>query len=581
MRFLLGMLWAQGPLVIAVGVASGRGIGVVATLWAVSALLATAVWRIDPVGVGTRCTLASALAGMPALFLYLLEAHPWQLDLHMAFFVAVAMASVLACVPALVAATLTVALHHLLLNFLMPQWVFLGGGDFSRVLLHAVILIAESGTLAWMAFTLVRLIQAADAAAAATAAEAGQRAVAERSLAAERQQHEADRTRRQAAMDRHTQDFGTSISGVMGELAGAAEMMRQAADGMTQAAGDVHSQAGGTAEGAVASSRQLTSAAAALEELTASVAEIARQAGIAAQVAQEGVTRADASQGAMRGLTEATGRIGEVAGLISEIASQTNLLALNATIEAARAGEAGRGFAVVAGEVKALAGQTARATAEISGQIEAVRGATGQSVAAMQDVAQIIGRLQEVATVIAAAVNQQSATTRDISGNVQGVTAQARQASEAMQSVLGVSDATEIASRKVLAAAGGIGERTTLLRAEIDNFLAALREDGSNRRRYERIPGNGTMAMLAAAGRGRVTVPVQDISRGGLAVLCDWTLPAGAEVTIELPQAGGEIHARVVRSNGRDLGLVFRQDVATLARVDRVLAGIGGAGMAA
>jgi methyl-accepting chemotaxis protein len=140
--------------------------------------------------------------------------------------------------------------------------------------------------------------------------------------------------------------------------------------------------------------------------MTVSVGEISRQVATAAEVARDAVRRAESGHVTMRGLAEATARIGDVLHLISDIAGQTNLLALNATIEAARAGEAGRGFAVVAGEVKALAGQTAKATADIGGQIAAVRDATDQSIAAMTEVTTVIGRIDAVASAIAAAVEQ-------------------------------------------------------------------------------------------------------------------------------------------------------------------------------
>ena len=163
-------------------------------------------------------------------------------------------------------------------------------------------------------------------------------------------------------MEQHTQDFGTSVAGVMA-IAGRAPpsrmRTRRGGDGARPRA-TVHDEAHATSEGAAKSSQDLTAVAAAVEELTSSVDEITRQVAAAAEVARQAVQRAEASHGTMRGLSEATARIGDVVHLISDIAGQTNLLALNATIEAARAGEAGKGFAVVAGEVKTLAAQTAQ-----------------------------------------------------------------------------------------------------------------------------------------------------------------------------------------------------------------------------
>ena len=387
--------------------------------------------------------------------------------------------------------------------------------------------------------------------------------------------------RRQIAMDRHTQDFGTSIMGVMGALTASAETMRHAAGTMAEAAGGVREQATTTADGADYSSQQLSSVAAAIEEMTSSVAEIARQAASTSAMTRSAVQRAEASQGTMKGLSEATARIGDVVRLISDIASQTNLLALNATIEAARAGEAGKGFAVVAAEVKALATQTAAATTEIGGQIEAVRTATLESVSVMEDVASIIGKLDEVTVVIAAAVEEQSATTREIASNVQQVSVAGQQATQAMKRVVSVSDDAGAAGQQVLLAADGIKDESARLRAEVDHFLAAVRDETGNRRRYERRPGNGARVTLMAAGRAAVSVPVQDLSRGGIALTCDWQMPAGADVRVELPNAHGTVGARVVRADGNRVALVFRQDTDTLALVDAALGRLEGMARAA
>ncbi|MDO9630419.1 MAG: methyl-accepting chemotaxis protein, partial [Humidesulfovibrio sp.] len=136
--------------------------------------------------------------------------------------------------------------------------------------------------------------------------------------------------------------------------------------------------------------------ATAMDEMTATVLEVAKNAGRAAEGAEN--TRQSAENGArvvessvkaintVHGLTvelktnmvelhtQAEG-IGQIMGVISDIADQTNLLALNAAIEAARAGDAGRGFAVVADEVRKLAEKTMNATKEVAQAVNAIQAA--------------------------------------------------------------------------------------------------------------------------------------------------------------------------------------------------------------
>jgi methyl-accepting chemotaxis protein len=383
----------------------------------------------------------------------------------------------------------------------------------------------------------------------------------------------AAKERRRDAMDQHTQDFGTSISGVMASLATAAGGMRQAANFMSQAASEVHEQASGTASGAGKSSQALTTVAAAVEQMTASIDEIAGQVTAAAAVAREAVQQAATGQASIRGLAEATSRIGDVVGLISSIAGQTNLLALNATIEAARAGDAGKGFAVVAGEVKALAAQTAKATAEISSQITAIQSAAGSAIAVVEQIGTVIGRMEHVSSAIASAVEEQSVTTREIAQSVQAVTVAVEGAAQAMGEVVDNADKAGQVSQTVQGGADEIGEQASKLRIEVDQFLHAIRTDTGDRRQYERQDGNGAMVKLQIRGQPAEQVVLGDVSRTGTAVGYKGHLPAGTEVEVTLPGDRGPLSGRVVRTteNGM-LAIVFGHDSTTHGRVDQIMA---------
>ncbi|GIM91769.1 methyl-accepting chemotaxis protein [Paractinoplanes toevensis] len=215
-----------------------------------------------------------------------------------------------------------------------------------------------------------------------------------------------------------TRQVIASVGAASQSLAAAAEETSTIANQISKNAEDASAQAQVVSTASEEVSRSVTTVSAGSEEMGAAIAEITQSATAAAQVAGEAVTVAESTNRTIATLGESSREIGDVIKVITAIAAQTNLLALNATIEAARAGEMGKGFAVVASEVKDLAQETARATEDISRRVEAIQSDSGHAVTAIQQIAEVIGRINDYTTTIASAVEEQSATTAEMNRNV-------------------------------------------------------------------------------------------------------------------------------------------------------------------
>ncbi|MBN1852358.1 MAG: methyl-accepting chemotaxis protein [Pirellulales bacterium] len=155
-----------------------------------------------------------------------------------------------------------------------------------------------------------------------------------------------------------------------------------------------------------------------VDEMTANVGDIATNAEQASDVASDAVQLAESSNIIIGQLGDAAVEIDKVIETIQDIAAQINLLALNATIEAARAGEAGKGFAVVASEVKDLAQQTAHATEDIRMRIERIQSSTNEAIESIDQVSNVIRKVNDVSGVIAEAFGKQNSTVREIAKNI-------------------------------------------------------------------------------------------------------------------------------------------------------------------
>ena len=298
---------------------------------------------------------------------------------------------------------------------------------------------------------------------------------------AERETSEREEKNRELATQRRielhslAESFETAVGNIIENVGSASSELEHSAVILTKSSAATQQLSTVVATASEETSTNVQSVASATEEMASSINEIGRQVADSNRIANEAVDQAEKTDARITELSLAANRIGDVTKLITTIAEQTNLLALNATIEAARAGDAGRGFAVVAQEVKTLAAQTAKATSEISAQISGIQTATQDSVVAIKEISGTIGRVSEIAAVIAAAIEEQGAATQEIARNVQQAAIGSTQVATSIADVNRGAGDTGSASSQVLASAQMLSNENKRLKAEVVKFLATVR----------------------------------------------------------------------------------------------------------
>ncbi|WXL25841.1 methyl-accepting chemotaxis protein [Ectopseudomonas mendocina] len=231
--------------------------------------------------------------------------------------------------------------------------------------------------------------------------------------------------------------------------------------------------------------------ATAMQEMAATIEEVAANAGQAARATSDGDDAVALGQDKVSGLVRAINQdaetlehvstlavqlddasqaIGTIVAVISNIADQTNLLALNAAIESARAGEQGRGFAVVADEVRALARRTHTSTEEVCASITLIQERTrtvvdiieqsrrtsqsnvltaSEASEALDSLSQVISRVREMSQQIATATEQQATTSDLLSRSLVSIADSAESASNSAGEVNRRSDDLEASAARL------------------------------------------------------------------------------------------------------------------------------------
>ena len=309
----------------------------------------------------------------------------------------------------------------------------------------------------------------------------------------------------------------TSTGDELGDVAASFEIMRQRVHKVlleiNQGADQVAAGAHNVSDASVALSQGASQQAASVEQLSASIAEIASQTASNAQNAEKANdltvgTKEKAQLGneemqemlsAMEEINASSANISKIIKVIDEIAFQTNILALNAAVEAARAGQHGKGFAVVAEEVRNLAARSAKAAKEttdmIEGSMEKVE--TGREIAhkTAEALNAIVGDVSSVADIvanIAKASNEQKLALEQINQGVQ-------QVSQVVQ-------ANSSTSEEAATASQNLNQQADIMRANVGKFR--LSNSGGSF-----YGGNGGSSIqkpdLTSAGRQPAVVPAK------------------------------------------------------------------------
>jgi methyl-accepting chemotaxis protein len=464
-------------LVLNAGLAAGKTLfDVAGATWSLAGLsLAVAVVGLTTIVLNATAPLTRLITSVAAMtqvmvLVYAFTGHPYQADMHMYFFATLAVVAGWLDWRAIVVATLSVAVHHLGLNFIYSSAVFPGGADLTRVLVHAGIIVLQAAVLCYIVDQLIRSFSLAKSEADRAAAAVSEATVASRQLADARlhsdELQEARRTELAQRLEAQVGSVARAVEQAALNLASSASQLRATTES-TAGKSDTISATVASTHGGIRRVADVTG------ELMGSIKELGTQASESKINVDLATSRADEASAAVSRMVEKADTINNVVELIRTIANQTNLLALNATIEAARAGDAGRGFAVVATEVKALAAQTAQATEHISREIVSIQEASSTTASAIKEVVGAVGASALIVNLLEAELSRQSLNTNEISRVTSDVAAETTTLANAIESIRDGIGANLLAVESIVSASDQLTSDAEKLQDGMSAFLSS------------------------------------------------------------------------------------------------------------
>ncbi|MBV8695883.1 MAG: HAMP domain-containing protein [Chloroflexi bacterium] len=366
-----------------------------------------------------------------------------------------------------------------------------------------------------------------------------------------------------------------SFNYMIEELAKVVGRVQATAVQVTNATRRILDRSGELAQASEAQATQISQTTEEVEALAVFIQNVAHNAQLSAETAQEALRNANSGQQSVRQtiegmmlirenvqetakkikrLGERSNEIGEIVRIIEDIADQTNLLALNAAIQSAMAGEHGRGFAVVADEIRLLAERSTESTKRIATLVKSIQGDTYEAVVAMEDSTQEVVKGSQLAdeagrslNSIYSAVERQAQMIEGIARSANEQTSVSESVAVAMSQISEITQQTNAGAQEATVSVSYLAELAEQLRASVSTF----RLPESEHEMMAALSATTSVTELAGNTNEQLLAPTMTSGIEG-----DWS-QNGPNVFSSLPEPGNS--GSMVSLTSRTGQFIFKQ----------------------